>query len=230
MQFDEMRILVVDDDRTTRRYLRVALTSAGYQSMEVASGKEALQAARSFRPQLIILDLLLPDMNGIEVTRRLRDWTSIPIIILSSNQQENDKIIALDAGADDYLTKPFGMGELLARIRVALRHAAHTTEQSVYHLGRLQLDPNRRIVILEDYEVSLSRPEYEILRVLAEHTNQIVPAEQLYQALGNVAQENAAHMIGALITLLRKKIEADPDHPATLIGDMDGGYCLVSPS
>ncbi len=164
MQFDEMRILVVDDDRTMRRYLRAALTSAGYQSMEVASGQEALRAAHSFRPQLIILDLMLPDINGIEVTRRLRDWTSVPIIILSSNQQENDKITALDAGADDYLTKPFGVGELFARIRLALRHAAHTTEQPVYHLGRLQLDPNRRIAILEDCEVSLSRPEYEFCK------------------------------------------------------------------
>lgn len=230
MRLDEVRVLVVDDDRTMRRYLRAALSSAGYQSVEVASGEEALHVVRTYQPQLIILDLILPDMDGIEVTRRLREWTSVPILILSSNQQENDKIIALDAGADDYLTKPFGVGELLARIRLALRHAAHTTGQPVYRLGRLQLDPNRHIVILNGCEVPLSRPEYEILRLLAERPNQIVPGEQLYEALGNVSGENAARMITALIKLLRQKIETDPNHPAVLIGEMDTGYCLVSPS
>lgn len=227
MQSGEIRVLVVDDDRTIRRYLRAALASAGYQSMEVASGQEALQAARSYRPQLIILDLMLPDTDGIEITRKLRGWTEVPIIILSSNQDESDKINALDAGADDYLTKPFGVGELLARIRLAMRHAVRTGGQPVYRFGRLTIDPNRRAVILDGCELALSRPEYEILQRLAEHPNQAVSNEQLQEILGTGKGEGSARMVTAIINLLRQKIEPDPQQPAFLLSEPDGGYRLV---
>jgi|YNPMSStandDraft_1061717.scaffolds.fasta_scaffold35287_2 two-component system KDP operon response regulator KdpE len=226
MRLDEMRVLVVDDDRTIRRYLRAALSSAGYQSMEVASGKEALQVVHAYRPQLIILDLILPDTDGIQITRQLRAWTEVPILILSSNQDESDKINALDAGADDYLTKPFGVGELLARIRLAMRHAARTESQSAYRFGNLTIDPSRRAVILDGCELALSRPEYEILRRLAEHPNQVVSVEQLQEALGGSRSESAARMVAAIINLLRQKIEPDPQSPVFLLSEADGGYRL----
>jgi len=150
----------------------------------------------------------------------------VPILILSSNQDESDKISALDAGADDYLTKPFGVGELLARIRLAMRHAARTQGQPTYRFGNLTIDPNRRAVILDSYEMALSRPEYEILRRLAEHPNQVVSVEQLQEALGGGRSESAARMVAAIINLLRQKIEPDPQSLVFLLSEADGGYRL----
>src|SRR5512137_1577829 len=148
-----LRVLVVDDERAIRRYLHAALNAQGYTVYEASSGKDALDMAVTDRPDLIILDLGLPDMDGVEVTRLLREWSKTPIIILSVREQEADKIAALDAGADDYLTKPFGMGELLARIRVAMRHQVPSASQPVFHLGALTVDLVARLVSVDGHEV-----------------------------------------------------------------------------
>src|SRR5512138_1694406 len=170
MPESSLRILIVDDERAIRRFLRAALVSHGYQVFEAETGKSALAEAVDHRPELLILDLGLPDMDGIEVTRQLREWSQVPIIILSVRDQENDKIAALDAGADDYLTKPFGVGELMARIRVALRRSIQTMEdEPVYQVDDLKVDIARRLVTVKGAEVDLTHTEYNILRMLVQH-------------------------------------------------------------
>jgi two-component system KDP operon response regulator KdpE len=163
-----LRVLVVDDERPIRRYLRAALNAQGYLVYEAATGQEALQAVLTDRPDLIILDLGLPDLDGVEVTRRLREWNPVPILILSVREHEQDKVAALDAGADDYLTKPFGTGELLARMRVALRRAAQSTLEPVIQVEALTVDISRRLVSVAGREVSLTPTEYDLLVVGSE--------------------------------------------------------------
>src|SRR5574341_2630070 len=155
------RVLVVDDETSIRRYLRAALSAQGFSIYEAANGQEAINAVVSYHPDIIILDLGLPDFDGIEVTRRLREWSHTPIIILSVREAENDKIAALDAGADDYLTKPFGTGELMARMRVALRRLTSTSDEPILQAGDLKMDVSRRIVTMADTQISLTPTEYE---------------------------------------------------------------------
>ena len=163
------RVLIVDDEPAIRRFLRVSLSAHGYVVFEADSGQVALSAVVANRPDLIILDLGLPDLDGIEVTRLLREWTHIPIVILSVRGQEADKVTALDAGADDYLTKPFSTGELLARIRVALRHTGQSGSEPVFTSGDLTVDLVRRVVTVAGREVQLTPTEYDLLRVLVTH-------------------------------------------------------------
>ena len=177
-------ILVIDDEPPIRRFLRAALLASGYQVIEAATAQDGLTQAAMRQPALILLDLGLPDLDGLEVTRRLREWATMPIIVLSARGRESDKVAALDAGADDYLTKPFGMGELLARIRVALRHAAHTAQEAgepVFTVGELQVDLGRRRVSVAEQPVHLTPIEYKLLATLVHYAGKVVTHNQLFQ-------------------------------------------------
>lgn len=218
------RILVVDDERPIRRFLRTSLAAHGFEIHEAASGEEALVMAANTRPDLIILDLGLPDIDGIEVTRRLREWTQIPIIILSVKEQESDKINALDAGADDYLTKPFGVGELTARIRVAMRHAAPVENQPVFQVDDLVVDQVRRRVTVGGAEVSLTPTEYDLLKLLIKHAGKVITHHQILDQVWGSAYADQSHLVRVNISNLRHKIEADPTQPRFVITEPGVGY------
>jgi two-component system KDP operon response regulator KdpE len=173
---------------------------------------------------LIILDLGLPDMDGIEVTRRLREWTQTPIIILSVREQETDKIQALDAGADDYLTKPFGVGELTARIRVAMRHAAPAENQPVFVKGGLTVDQARRLVMVKGNEVALTPTEYDLLKLLIRHAGKVITHNQILRQVWGQAYADQSHLVRVNISNLRHKIEADPTQPQFIVTEPGVGY------
>lgn len=218
------RILVVDDETSIRRYLRAALSAQGFAIYEAANGQEAINAVVSNHPDLIILDLGLPDFDGIEVTRRLREWSQTPIIILSVREAENDKVAALDAGADDYLTKPFSTGELMARMRVAMRHLAGKPDEPVLQVDNLQMDLSRRLVTVNDNQVSLTPTEYEILRLLLQNAGKVLTHHQLLRQVWGTAYESEMHILRVNISNLRRKIEPDPSRPHYLLTEPGVGY------
>ena len=222
------KILVIDDEQQIRRMLNVALAAHGYALAEAASGKAGLVEAATFRPDLIILDLGLPDIDGTEVLSRLREWTQVPVIVLSVRERESDKIGALDAGADDYLTKPFGMGELLARIRVALRHTAGGEDQPALVFRDLTIDLAKRIVLLGSEEVKLTPTEYEILKYLALHSGRVVTHVQLLRAVWGPNHQEETHYLRVYIGQLRRKIEKDPARPFYITTEPGVGYRFVS--
>ena len=219
-------ILVVDDERPIRRYLRAALASQGYQVTEAVNGKEALNAAVSAQPDIIILDLGLPDLDGVEVTRQLREWSKTPIIILTVRENEGDKIAALDAGADDYLTKPFATGELLARLRVALRHIAEPASESVFQVDSLRIDFARRQVTLQSEELSLTPIEYKLLSVLVQNAGKVLTHRQLLRQVWGVNYETETHLLRVNISNLRRKIESNPTRPHYILTEPGVGYRL----
>ncbi len=221
-----LRILIVDDERAIRRFLRAALTSHGYQVIEAENGQMALAAAAENRPDVVILDLGLPDMDGVEVTRQLREWFQSPIVILSVRDQENDKIAALDAGADDYLTKPFGVGELMARIRVILRRSARPVDEPVYEIDDLKVDLPRRLVSLHGQEVDLTPTEYDILRVLVQHAGRVLTHRQILREVWGAPYETETHLLRVNMSNLRRKIEPDPNQPHYVITEPGVGYRL----
>lgn len=218
------RILVVDDERPIRRFLRTSLGAHGFQVEEAGDGEEALRMAATAHPDLIILDLGLPDLDGVEVTRRLREWTQVPVIILSVREQESDKIAALDAGADDYLTKPFGVGELTARIRVALRHSTPTENEPIFHSEGLMVDFTRRLVTLNDADVPLTPTEYDILRLLIQHAGKVLTHRQLLHQVWGSGYEDQAHLLRVNISNLRHKVETDPTQPRFILTEAGVGY------
>ena len=222
------RILVIDDEQQIRRMLRVALSGYGYSLSEAATGKEGLTQAAIFHPDLVILDLGLPDLDGMEVIGRLREWTQAPIIILSVREGEADKISGLDAGADDYLTKPFGMGELLARIRVAIRHAAGTEDEPVLTFPDLAVDLARRLVLLKGEELKLTPTEYEILKHLAFHAGRVVTHKQLLRAVWGPNFQEETHYLRVYIGQLRRKIEEDPARPRYILTEAGVGYRFIT--
>ena len=217
--------LVVDDERSIRRFLKVSLGSQ-FVVLEAASGEEALAAVAAEHPDIVILDLGLPDIDGVEVTRRLREWSQIPIIVVSVREQEKDKIAALDAGADDYLTKPFGVGELMARLRVALRRSAQTSDEPVFTSGNLMVDLNQRVVHVNEQPISLTPTEYDLLRTLIKHAGKVLTHNQLLRAVWGTAYESETHMLQVNISNLRRKIEPDPSRPILLITEPGVGYRL----
>jgi two-component system KDP operon response regulator KdpE len=221
-----LNILVVDDEPAIRRFLRTALGAYGHAISEATSGAEALKSVATTPPDLIILDLGLPDMDGIEVTRRLREWTQIPIIVVSVREHENDKIAALDAGADDYLTKPFGMGELMARVRVSIRHAAQPNDLPIYQTGDLVVDMARRLVTVRGEPVSLTPTEYDILRILVHHADKVLTHRQLLRSIWGNAYENEMHLLRVNISNLRRKIEPDASRPTYILTEAGVGYRL----
>ena len=225
MSEQELRVLVVDDERSIRRFLKASLGSQ-FVVFEATNGEEALAAVASNRPDVIILDLGLPDMDGVEVTRRLREWTQVPIIIVSVREQEKDKIAALDAGADDYLTKPFGVGELMARLRSAVRRSAQAETDPVFTTGDLVVDLNQRIVTMNGQPVLLTPTEYDLLRTFVKHAGKVLTHDQLLRAVWGTAYESETHMLQVNISNLRRKIEPDPVRPGYLITEPGVGYRL----
>jgi two-component system KDP operon response regulator KdpE len=227
MPSEGTRILVIDDEKQIRRMLKTALTGYGYDIAEAPSGQEGLNQTAIFHPDLIILDLGLPDLDGIEVIKRLREWAQTPIIVLSVREDEEDKIRALDAGADDYVTKPFSMGELLARLRVALRHMAKSEDEPVLVFGKLTVDMARRLVFLDGEEVKLTPTEYEILKYLALQAGRVVTHGQLLRAIWGPNYQEQTHYLRVYVGQLRRKIEADPSQPAIIVTESGVGYRLV---
>jgi two-component system, OmpR family, KDP operon response regulator KdpE len=220
-----VRILVVDDERSIRRFLKTALESQ-YLIFEATSGEETLQAVLVDRPDVILLDLGLPDMDGVEVTRRLREWTQTPIIIVSVREQEQEKIAALDAGADDYLTKPFGIGELIARLRTVLRRSAQTDSEPEFHTGKLLVNLTQREIRVDGQPVSLTPTEYDLLRHLVRNAGKVMTHDQLLRAVWGTAYERETHMLQVNISNLRRKIEADPARPVYIVTEPGVGYRL----
>jgi two-component system KDP operon response regulator KdpE len=220
-----LRVLVVDDEVAIQRFLRVALNGQGFVVSEAVTGQGALNALTLERPDLVILDLGLPDMDGVEVTRRLREWSQVPVIILSVREQEVDKIAALDAGADDYLTKPFGMGELLARIRTVLRRQTAGTSEPVFTLGGLMVDLANRLVTVDDREIQLTPTEYDILRALVIHAGKVLTNRQLLRQVWGEGYDDL-HILRVNISNLRHKLEPDPSRPTYIHTEPGVGYRL----
>ena len=220
-----LRVLVVDDEIAIQRFLRVALNGEGFVVLETATGRDALLALAKERPDLVLLDLGLPDMDGVEVTRRLREWSQVPVIILSVREQEADKIAALDAGADDYLTKPFGVGELLARIRTILRRQLSGSTEPVFILGGLKVDLANRLVTVDDQEVQLTPTEYEILRGLVIPAGKVLTNRQLLRQVWGEGYDDL-HTLRVNISNLRHKIEPDPSRPTYIHTESGVGYRL----
>lgn len=218
------RVLIVDDETSIRRYLRTVLSAEGFTIHEATTGQEAVNGVVLYHPDIIILDLGLPDFDGVEVTRRLREWSQTPIIVLSVREAENDKVAALDAGADDYLTKPFGTGELMARIRVALRRGSKGPNEPIFQVDRLKMDLSRRIVTIDENEVSLTPTEYEILRLLLENAGKVLTHRQLLRQVWGVAYEHELHILRVNVSNLRRKIEPNPSRPHYLLTEPGVGY------
>jgi two-component system KDP operon response regulator KdpE len=226
---DKGLILLIEDEPQMQRLLRIVLQGHGYRLIESATGKEGLMQAATRAPDVILLDLGLPDIDGLEVTQRVREWSDIPIIVISAREQEQDKIKALDAGADDYLTKPFGAGELLARIRVAIRHRAIREagqQELVFILDNLRVDLARRQVFLNEKEVHLTPIEYKLLTVLIKNAGKVITHSQLLKEVWGPSYLKETQYLRVYMTQLRRKLEADPARPRFLINEPGIGYRL----
>jgi two-component system KDP operon response regulator KdpE len=224
-------VMVVEDELQMRTFVRLALTAHGYRVLEVETGREALQQAAAHTPDLVLLDLGLPDMDGLEVTRGLREWTATPVIIISARGHERQKVEALDAGADDYLTKPFGSAELMARIRVALRHATRNTQDpltSVVSIGALRIDLAKRLVLVGEKEVHLTPIEYKLLVLLSKHAGMVLTHKQLLDQVWGPGHGTQMQYLRVYMAQLRQKLEENPAHPRYLLTEPGVGYRLKS--
>ncbi len=223
------RILVVDDEVQILRLLRRTLEAQGYVVKAVESGVAALEVSIQHAPDLVLLDLMLPDVDGLEVIQHLRERLEVPIIILSARGEERKKIEALDLGADDYLTKPFGTGELLARIRVALRHAAGSHTGPVLRIGDLALDLERRLVTRADAQIHLTPKEYAAFKYLAQHAGKVVTHRALLASIWGADYGDELHYLHVLVNQLRRKIESDSSEPRYILTEPGIGYRFQSP-
>ena len=221
------RILIIDDELAIRRFLHTILSCEDFSLHEAENGHAGLAAAAAFKPDIILLDLGLPDLDGIEVITRLREWSKVPIIVLSVREHENDKVAALNAGADDYLTKPFGVGELLARIRAALRRSLQEVPEPIFTCNDLQVDLTRRLVTISGEEVSLTPTEYDILRLMVSHAGKVLTHSQILKQVWGIAYLEQPHVLRVNISNLRRKIEADPSRPRHIITEPGVGYRLA---
>jgi two-component system KDP operon response regulator KdpE len=224
----EPLVLVVEDEPQVMRFLRATLPAHGYRVIEATNGAQAIVEAETRQPDLVLLDLGLPDLDGLEVTRRTRGASAVPIVVVSARGQERDKVQALDAGADDYLTKPFGIGELLARIRVALRHAERVggTEASEFSVGDLRVDLGARRVEARGQEVHLTPNEYGLLAVLVKNAGKVVTQRQLLKEVWGPSAIDQSHYLRVYMAQLRHKLEAEPARPRWLITEPGVGYRL----
>lgn len=221
------KILVIDDEPEIRKLLKVGLTAHGYTVLEAANGKDGIYQAAVARPDIVVLDMGLPDLEGLEVVRQIREWSQVPIIILSVRSQDNDKVNALDLGADDYLTKPFSMSELMARIRVAMRHQGNLKDEPVIQIADLCIDLSRRQVKMAGNEIHLTPTEYDIFKILVSNAGKVVTHRQILTAIwGNNGQEYAQYL-RIYISQLRKKIEKDPNQPRFILTEPGVGYRLA---
>jgi len=222
-------VLVIEDEVPIRRFLRSALIDHGYQFFEAANTKDGLSQATTRTPDLIILDLGLPDLDGLEVVRRLREWTILPIIILSVRNQESTKVSALDAGADDYLTKPFSVEELLARMRVVLRHSASVAQKTgepVVQFDNWKVDLSNRQVFVDEKEIHLTPTEYKLLTTLIRYAGKVITHRQLLKEVWGDAYSNEDQYLRVYMTHLRHKLEKDPARPKHLMVELGVGYRL----
>ena len=223
-------VLVIEDDAAIRRFLRAGLESQGFTLVEAESAEAGIHAAAMRSPQLVLLDLGLPDADGIEVVRRLREWSAVPVLVLSARGQESDKVRVLDAGADDYVTKPFAMGELLARMRAALRRAARPAGgevASVVVSGGLRIDLAQRSVTLDGRAVKLTPREYQLLAELARHAGRVLTHDVLLRAVWGPSFTHEHHYLRVYMAQLRHKLEADPSRPRMLLTETGVGYRLA---
>jgi two-component system, OmpR family, KDP operon response regulator KdpE len=222
-------ILVIEDEEPIRKFLRVSLGAQGYRLVESANGKDGLLQAATAQPDLIILDLGLPDMDGVDLTRQIREWSQVPIIIVSARGKEQDKVVALDAGADDYLTKPFSVSELLARLRVALRHrvATHADAAPLFENGHLKVDLVRREVTLAGNPIHLTPNEYRLLALLVKYAGRVLTHRQLLKEIWGPGSSQETHYLRVYMNQLRQKLEPDPAQPKYLITEPGIGYRLT---
>jgi two-component system KDP operon response regulator KdpE len=220
-------VLLIDDEPQIRRLLSVTLDASGYRSLSAATGQEGLSLAAHHQPTLVILDLGLPDLSGHEVLQRLREWSNVPVVILSVQDDQAGKVIALDRGADDYVTKPFNTAELLARLRVALRHASKAEEAALFQKGRLIVDLATRRVTLGGNEVKLTVTEYNLLRFLVRHAGKVLTHRQILREVWGQAHERDTHYLRVYIAHLREKLEVDAARPELIITEPGVGYRLL---
>jgi two-component system KDP operon response regulator KdpE len=218
--------LIIDDEPQIRRLLRVMLEAGGYQVFDAVTGQEGIVLAAQRRPDVVLLDLGLPDLDGVAVVKRLREWSQTPIVVLSVRDREEDKIAALDAGADDYVTKPFNSGELLARIRVALRHATAKEEPAVFQSGHVVVDLANRCVTVKGAEVSLTATEYNLLRLLVRHAGKVLTHRQLLREVWGPNAEQQTHYLRVYVAHLREKLELNPKEPLLILTEPGVGYRL----
>lgn len=224
-------ILVIEDDAQIRRFLRATLNSHGYRVIEVSQGREGLRELGVHHPDLVILDLGLPDVDGVDLTKQIREWSSTPIIVVSAREREHDKVMALDAGADDYLTKPFGTQELLARIRVATRHAIRTIQgedNPVFAVGALRVDLAHRQVTVEGESVHLTPIEYKLLTTLVRYAGKVVTGRQLLKEVWGPSYTSESQYLRLYMAKLRHKLEKDPAEPRYLLTEPGVGYRLAA--
>jgi two-component system KDP operon response regulator KdpE len=222
-------ILIIEDEPQIRRFLRATLGSQGYTLLEATTAQEGLSEAASHPPDIVLLDLGLPDMDGLEVIARLREWTPVPIIIISARGQEHDKVAALDSGADDYLTKPFGVAELMARVRVAMRHANRTPTESadaVFRTGELEVDLAHRLVHVGEKEIRLTPIEFKLLALLVKHAGKVLTHRQILKEVWGPNYADESHYLRVFVHQLRHKVEADPARPKYLVTEAGVGYRL----
>jgi two-component system KDP operon response regulator KdpE len=222
-------ILVIDDEPPLQKFLRVTLTSQNFNVIEALTGESGLRHAANDQPDLIILDLGLPDIDGVQVTRRIREWSAIPIIVVSARGKEQDKVVALDAGADDYLTKPFGAAELMARVRVAMRHIAMANQdsgESVFQEDALRVDLARREVFVNDQPVHLTPNEFRLLALLIKNAGKVMTHRQLLKEVWGPGSADQSHYVRVYMNQLRQKIESDPARPRYLLTETGVGYRL----
>jgi two-component system KDP operon response regulator KdpE len=224
-------ILVIEDEPPLKRFLRITLETQDYRVIEATRGEEALKLAATARPDLVVLDLGLPDMDGVEVARRLREWSATPIIVVSARGREQEKVVALDAGADDYLTKPFGVGELLARVRVALRHLAAADAQTgepVCTFGDVRVDLSARTVSVAGKEVHLTPNEFKLLSVLVKNAGKVLTHQYLLREVWGPGADGETHYVRVYMNQLRQKLEANAARPKYFVTEPGVGYRLVS--
>lgn len=221
-------VLVIDDEAQIRRFLRISLEANGYEVHEVATGLEGISRAAQLRPDLIILDMGLPDIDGLEVLRRLREWTTTPTIILSVRDADDDKVAALDTGADDYLTKPFSLEELMARMRVAQRHTHPGPHSHMFKAGNVAVDLSRRLVTRNEEAVKLTPTEYALLRLLIQHAGRVLTHKQILREVWGPEYVEETHYLRVYFAQLRQKLEEDPSLPRLILTEPGVGYRLAA--
>jgi len=216
--------LVIDDELQIRRLLRVCLEANDYRVLEAATGQDGLAEAAQHPPDVVLLDLGLPDMDGVTVLKRLREWSRVPVVILSVRDREDDKVAALDNGADDYVTKPFGTGELLARLRVAQRHALPPGDSPIFRTGDLEVDLTARVVKLKGREVKLTATEYGLLRLFVQHAGKVLTHRQILTEVWGPNYDEQTHYLRVYIAHLREKLESEPSRPRLIATEPGVGY------
>jgi two-component system, OmpR family, KDP operon response regulator KdpE len=221
-------VLVVDDELQIRRLLRVCLEGNGYRVLEAATGQEGITQVAQYHPDMVLLDLGLPDMDGVAVLKRLREWSRVPVVVLSVRDREEDKVAALDNGADDYVTKPFSTGELLARLRVAQRHATPSSETPLFRSGDLEVDMAVRQVKRGGREVKLTATEYSLLRLLVRHAGKVLTHRQILQEVWGPGYLEQTHYLRVYVGHLREKLEVDPSKPRLIATEPGIGYRLLT--